>query len=153
MAFEIINIILQIFYRISRILVENDLCKISRNRCKIDGEIAFHARGRGSFPGLGGLKETKMFSPHPLVKLSIVGSLRDREVACLASDFQGLNFESCVWSAVSSHSSHHPFISFLNYLTFFPSLELQAMEKSLNSWHRRNITILRRVTIVSSLQS
>ena len=38
------------------------------------------------FPGLGGLKETKMFLPHPLVKLSIVGSLRDREVACWASD-------------------------------------------------------------------
>ena len=60
---------------------------------------------RGSFPGLGGLKETKMFLPHPLVKLSIVGSLRDRDVACSASDLQGLNFESCVWRAVSSH---HP---------------------------------------------
>ena len=69
---------------------------------------AFHARVRGSFPGLGGLKETKMFLPHPLVKLSIVGSLRDREVACFASDLQGFNFESCVWRAVSSHSSHHP---------------------------------------------
>ena len=40
---------------------------------------AFHARVRGSVPGLGGLKETKMFLPHPRVKLSIVGSLRDRE--------------------------------------------------------------------------
>ena len=69
---------------------------------------AFHARVRGSFPGLGGLKETKMFLPHPLVKLSIVGSLRDREVACSASDLQGLNFEYCIWRAVSSHSSHHP---------------------------------------------
>ena len=29
----------------------------------------FHARVRGSFPGLGGLKETKMFFPHPLLKL------------------------------------------------------------------------------------
>ena len=45
---------------------------------------AFHARVRGSFPVLGGLKETKMFLPHPLVKLSIVGSLRGREVACSA---------------------------------------------------------------------
>ena len=27
---------------------------------------------RGSFPGLAGLKETKMFFPHPLVKLSNV---------------------------------------------------------------------------------
>ena len=57
---------------------------------------AFHARVRGSVPGLGGLKETKMFLPHPRVKVSIVGSLRDREVACSASDRQGSNFESCV---------------------------------------------------------
>ena len=69
---------------------------------------AFHARVRGSVPGLGGLKETKMFLPHPRVKLSIVGSLCDREVACSASDRQSSNFESCVWRTVSSHSSHHP---------------------------------------------
>ena len=53
---------------------------------------AFHARVRGSVPGLGGLK---MFLPHPRVKVSIGGSLRDREVACSASDRQGSNFESC----------------------------------------------------------
>ena len=52
---------------------------------------AFHARARGSVPGIGGLKETKMFLPHPRVKVSIVGSLRDREVACSASDRQGPN--------------------------------------------------------------
>ena len=69
---------------------------------------AFHARVRGSVLGLGGLKETKMFLPHPRVKVSIVGSLRDREVACSASDRQGSNFESCVWRTVSSQSSHHP---------------------------------------------
>ena len=69
---------------------------------------AFHARVRGSVPGLGGLKEAKMFLPHPRVKVSIVGSLRDREVACSASDRQGSNFESCVWRTVSSQSSHHP---------------------------------------------
>ena len=69
---------------------------------------AFHARVRGSVPGLGGLKETKMFLPHPRVKVSIVGSLRDREVACSASDRQGTNFEFCVWRTVSSKSSHHP---------------------------------------------
>ena len=69
---------------------------------------AFHARVRGSVPGRGGFKETKMFLPHPRVKVSIVGSLRDREVACSASDRQGSNFESCVWRTVSSHSSHHP---------------------------------------------
>ena len=69
---------------------------------------AFHARVRGSVPGLGDLKETKLFLPHPRVKVSIVGSLRDRELACSASDRQGSNFESCVWRTVSSQSSHHP---------------------------------------------
>ena len=49
-----------------------------------------------------------MFLPHPRVKVSIVGGLRDREVACSASDRQGSNFESCVWRTVSSQSSHHP---------------------------------------------
>ena len=56
---------------------------------------------------LGCLKQ-KMLLPHPRVKVSIVGSLRDREVASSASDRQGSNFESCVWRTVSSHSSHHP---------------------------------------------
>ena len=69
---------------------------------------AFYARVRGSVPGLGGLKKTKMFLSHPRLKVSIVGSLRDREVACSASDRQGSNFESCVWRTVSSQSSHHP---------------------------------------------
>ena len=69
---------------------------------------AFHARVRGSVPGLGGLKVTKMFLPHPRVKVSIVKRLRDREVACSASDRQGSNFESCVWKTVSSQSSHQP---------------------------------------------
>ena len=69
---------------------------------------AFHARVRGSVPGLGGLKETNMFLPHPRVKVSIVGSLRDREVVCSASDRQGSSFKSCVWRTVSSQSSHHP---------------------------------------------
>ena len=69
---------------------------------------ALHARVRGSVPGLGGFKEAKMFLSHPRVKVSIVGSLRDREVACSASDRQGSNFESCVWRTVSSQSSHHP---------------------------------------------
>ena len=69
---------------------------------------AFHARVRGSVPGLGGLKETKMFLSHPRVKVSIVGSFRDREVACSVSDRQDSNFESCVWRTVSSQSSHHP---------------------------------------------
>ena len=42
------------------------------------------------------------------LELCIVGSLRDREVVCSASDRQRSNFESCVWRTVSSHSSHHP---------------------------------------------
>ena len=49
---------------------------------------AFHGRVWGSVPGLGGLKETKMFLPHP----RIVGSLRDQEVASSALDRQGSNF-------------------------------------------------------------
>ena len=43
-----------------------------------------YARVRGSVPGLGGLKETKMFLPHPRVKLSIVGSLRARPQTAMA---------------------------------------------------------------------
>ena len=34
---------------------------------------AIHARVRGSFPGLGGLKETKMFLPHSLVETQYCG--------------------------------------------------------------------------------
>ena len=57
--------------------------------------------------------------PHPRVKVSIVGSLRDREVACLASDRQGSNFESCVWRTVSSQSSHHPQEVFLAQFSLY----------------------------------
>ena len=68
---------------------------------------AFHEFGV-RFPVSAVSKKQKMFLPHPRVKVSIVGSLRDREVACSASDRQGANFESCVWRTVSSQSSHHP---------------------------------------------
>ena len=65
---------------------------------------AFHARVRGSFPGLGSLKETKMFLLHLLVKLSIVGSFRDREVVwCLRPpgfEFQILCLEDSVISLI-----------------------------------------------------
>ena len=48
-------------------------------------------------------------SPRLLYKeVSIMGSLRDREVACSALDRQGSNFESCVCRTVSSYSSHYP---------------------------------------------
>ena len=76
-----------------------------RNLFTVDRAGAFHAGARGSVPCLGGLKETKMLLPHSLIKLSIVGSIRDWEGACSASDLQGLNFEFCVRRAVSSH---HP---------------------------------------------
>ena len=68
---------------------------------------AFH-EFRVRFPVSAVWKKQKMFLPHPRVKVSFVGSLRDREVACSTSDRQGSNFESCVWRTVSSQSSHHP---------------------------------------------
>ena len=77
---------------------------------------AFHARVRGSVPGLGGLKETKMFLPHPRVKVSILGSLCDQEVACSASDRQGSNFES-----VSGGQCHLNHLTILRWFSW-PSL-------------------------------
>ena len=57
---------------------------------KLKTRVVVNTAGvRGSVPGLGGLKETQISLPHPRVKLSIVGSIRDREVACSASDRQG----------------------------------------------------------------
>ena len=58
-----------------------------------------------SCPGLGGLKETKMFFSHPLVKLSIVGSLRDRE-GVLGLRHPGFEFRIlCLESSVILPSS------------------------------------------------
>ena len=68
---------------------------------------AVHAIVRCSFLGLGGLKETQMFLPNPLVKLGIVGSLRDREVVCSASDLQGL-MEGSDISLISPSSGGSP---------------------------------------------
>ena len=83
--------------------------------CKTEGTIEWIYRFRclsRQSSGLGSrsrrLKKQKMFLPHPRVRVSIVGSLRDREVAYSASDRQGSNFESFVWRTVSSQSSHHP---------------------------------------------
>ena len=90
------------------LILINVSCLLGGGPGVVVSTAAFHARVRGSVPGLGGLKETKLFLPRPRVKVSIVGSLRDREVACSASDRQGSNFESCVWRTVSSQSSHHP---------------------------------------------
>ena len=51
------------------------------------------------------LKETKCFFPAHPKSFNSVGSLRDWEVACSTSDSQG---ETCVWRAMSPHSSHYP---------------------------------------------
>ena len=112
---------------------------------------AFHARVRGSVPGLGGLKETKMFLPHPRVKVSIVGSLRDREVACSASDRQGSNFESCVWRTVSSQSSHHPQEVLLAQFSLYvhkgglkpDSFHFYLQSMRLSSYAKNGLTILK----------
>ena len=53
-------------------------------------------------------KRARCFSPAHSLRFNIVGSLRDREVACSASDRQSSNFQFCVWRVVSSHSSPHP---------------------------------------------
>ena len=106
---------------------------------------AFHAGVRGSFPGLGGLKETNMFLPHPLVKHSIVGSLLDREVACSASDLEGLDFEFCVWWAVSSHHPQKIILAqFSLYVHksgikpdsfhFYPKHQSTLVQRFLNFW-------------------
>ena len=52
--------------------------------------------------------ERKCFFAAHSWRFNIVGSQRNREEACSASDRQGSNFESCVCRAVSSHLSHHP---------------------------------------------
>ena len=105
--------------------------------------VAFHARVRGSVPGLGGLKETKLFLPHPRVKVSIVGSFRDREVACSASDRQCSNFESCVWRTVSSQSSHHPQEVLLAQFSLYVH-KGGLKPDSFHFCHLQHLTILRR---------
>ena len=74
---------------------------------------AFHAKARGSFPGFGSLKGTKLFLLHRLVKLSIEKSVRDREVACSASrppgfEFRILCLEGSVISLILQYSGGSP---------------------------------------------
>ena len=74
---------------------------------------AFHTRVRGSVPGHGGLKETKMLLPHPRVKVNIVGSLRVREGSVLGLRPPGLEFrilclEDSVISIISPSSGGSP---------------------------------------------
>ena len=64
-------------------------------------------------------QRNEMFLPCWLVKLNIVGSLRDGEVASSASDRQGLIFESFVWGVVPSDSSHHPHEVLLAQLSLY----------------------------------
>ena len=110
---------------------------------------AFHPRVRGSVPGPGGLKETKMFLPHPRVKINIVGSLHDQEVACSASGHPGSNFESCVWRTVSSHHPQEVLMAQFSLYVHKGGLKpdsfhllLKEIEKSLektkNPWLRIN---------------
>ena len=111
---------------------------------------AFHARARGSFLCPGGLKETKMFLPHPPLKLSIVESLRDRET----SDLQGLNFEFCVWRAVSSHSSHHPQEVILAPFSLYVHKRVLVQWLKLPAWKvgdRFDIQVSKKQVISSSL--
>ena len=84
---------------------------------------AFHARVRGSVPGLGGSKETKMFLLHPRVKLSIVEDLRDREVASSASDRQG-----SISNPVSGGQCH------LIHLTIFRRFSWPSLAQCAQRW-------------------
>ena len=77
------------------------------NNRRPGGEFEFNSQDRA----LGCTARTNMVTARPCQPIrsrhifSIVGSLRDLEVACSASDLRGSNFEFCVWRAVSSH---HP---------------------------------------------
>ena len=109
---------------------------------------AFHARVRGLVPGLGGLKETKMFPPHPRVKL------RDREVACSSSDRQGSNFESCFWRTVSSHSSHHPQEVLLAQFSLYVhkgGLKPDSLHYICDNRRDENVTVLKMVALPIAL--
>ena len=70
-------------------------------------DILFVDRGFEHHSGLQVSKKQKYFVPAHSWRFNIVWRLRDREVACSASERQGSNYKSCVWTAVSSHSYHH----------------------------------------------
>ena len=54
------------------------------------------------------VEQNKMCLSGKLVSWSLTRSLCDRKVECSNANHQGLDFESCVWSAVSCNSSRHP---------------------------------------------
>ena len=74
-------------------------------------------RGFKTHSGLQVSKKQNCFFPSQT--FNIVWSLRDREVACWASDRQGSNFESCVWRAVSSHSSLRPQLTLMAQFSLY----------------------------------
>ena len=89
---------------------------------------------------------------YPRVKLIIVGSLRDREVAC--SDRQGSNFESCVWRTVSSHSSHHPQEVFLAQFSLYVhkcGLKSDSFHLICDNRRDENVTVLKMVAMSIAL--
>ena len=74
---------------------------------------AFHARARGSVPGLGGLKRTKMFLPHPRVITQYCGEPPWPRGSVLGLRPPGLEFrilclEDSVISFISPFSGGSP---------------------------------------------
>ena len=67
--------------------------------------------GDRGFKPRSGIQVSKKQKPPPPTyswRFDIVGSLRDIEVECSASDRHGSNFKICVWRVITYHSSHHP---------------------------------------------
>ena len=104
---------------------------------------ALHARARGSVPGLGGLKETKMFLSHPRVKGSIVGSLRDREIAC---SFQ--TARARISNPVSGGQCHLIYLTILRRF-FWPSLHKGGLKPDSFHFPVHNLQIARVLFFVS----
>ena len=69
-------LVFQNIVRINRVTVDHPVCILCLGGGPrvVVSTAAFHARVRGSVPGLGGLKETKMFLPHPRVKVVLWGA-------------------------------------------------------------------------------
>ena len=97
-----------------------------------------------------------MFLPGHLKRLNIVGSLRDREVACSASEYRGTNFKLCVWRAMSSHSSHHPQEVILTQLSLHVhkgGLKSYSFHFSGSSWEGRGNSGVAKDACLESLRS
>ena len=68
----------------------------------------FHARVRGSLPGSLRFEINKNVSSPSTCKTRIVGSFRDREIACSGPEFRILCLEDSVISFISSSSGCSP---------------------------------------------